>query len=78
MENTEKVQFLNVKRPKKLQCGRIAALTSDGLRVTENPVPPNFFKEKALKDLWGIPATTDQWAEWAVCMILMDNDVAEK
>ncbi len=53
-------------------------MTSEGLMVTENPVPTDFFKENRLKDLWGIPANTDQWAEWAVCMILMDNDVAEK
>jgi hypothetical protein len=53
-------------------------MTSEALMVTEEPVPSDFFKENRLKDLWGIPATTDQWAEWAVCMILMDNDVAEK
>jgi hypothetical protein len=77
MEN-QKVQFVTVGDTLTLSCGRIAAMTSAGLRVTEEPVPSDFFKENRLKDLWGIPATTDQWAEWAVCMILMDNDVAEK
>ena len=70
MEN-QKVQFVTVGDAITLSCGRIIAMTSEGLRVTEEPVPPDFFEENRLKDLWGIPATDDQLAEWAAVMDLI-------
>ena len=72
MEN-ERVQFETVGHAQRLSCGRIAAMTSKGMMVTEDPVPHDFFEENRLKDLWGVTPTADQLAEWMMLGIMLEK-----